>query len=212
MGGVWADGYCSFAVQAPKELYEFPDWPLPEGTPNFTPGPVFQQYLEDYIDHFGLRSYIRFNARVTGLEPRDGGNPGWIISIGGGAGNKSEEFDLVVIATGLYSDVPNKPTFSGEECYQGAILHSSEIRTQEPLIGRNVAVVGYGKSAADIVTQATKVAKNVYMVFRRTHWPVPRKVVGVLPFKWVGLSRMTSAFLPLYQRSTSVERWLHRYR
>ncbi|NQV20806.1 MAG: NAD(P)-binding protein, partial [Rhodospirillales bacterium] len=42
VGGVWADGYSNFGVQAPKELYEFPDWPLPEDTPNFTPGPVFQ--------------------------------------------------------------------------------------------------------------------------------------------------------------------------
>ena len=209
VGGVWADGYSSFGVQAPKELYEFPDWPLPEGAPNFTRGPVFQQYLEDYIDHFGLRSYIRFNACVTGLEPRDGGDSGWIITIGGDAGDDREEFDLVVIATGLYSDVPNKPTFPGKEGYQGAILHSSEVRTRGPLIGRNVVVVGYGKSAADIVAEAAKVAKNVHMVFRRTHWPVPRKVVGMLPFKWVGLSRMTSAFMPLYQRSTSMERWLH---
>ena len=33
-----------FGVQVQKELYEFPDWPLPESAPNFTPGPVMQQY------------------------------------------------------------------------------------------------------------------------------------------------------------------------
>ena len=38
LGGVWADGYLNFGVQVQKELYQFPDWPLPEGTPNFTPG------------------------------------------------------------------------------------------------------------------------------------------------------------------------------
>ena len=52
LGGVWADGYSNFGVQAQKELYQFPDWPLPKETPNFTPGPIFQQYLEDYVDHF----------------------------------------------------------------------------------------------------------------------------------------------------------------
>ena len=36
VGGVWADGYSSFGVQAPKELYEFPDWPLPEGAPTLS--------------------------------------------------------------------------------------------------------------------------------------------------------------------------------
>jgi dimethylaniline monooxygenase (N-oxide forming) len=209
LGGVWADGYSNFGVQAPKELYEFPDWPMPESAPHFTPGPVFQQYLEDYVDHFEFRSCIRFNACVTKLEPRTDGKLGWTITTKGDTGNQQEDFDLVVIATGLYSDVPNKPSFPGEIDYQGVILHNSEVKTRDPLVGRNVAVVGYGKSAADIAFEATEVGKNVHLVFREAHWPVPRKVAGMLPFKWGALSRMASAFLPLYQRSTPVERCLH---
>lgn len=64
LGGVWMDGYSNFGVQVPRELYEFPDWPLPEGTPDFTPGPIIQKYLEDYADHFGVTPCIRFNADV----------------------------------------------------------------------------------------------------------------------------------------------------
>ena len=209
LGGVWADGYSNFGVQAPKELYEFPDWPMPAAAPNFTPGPVFRQYLEDYVDHFNFRACIRFNARVTRLERCGGGRSGWTITLDSDAENRHEDFDLVVIATGIYSDVPNRPSFPGEAEFGGTIMHNSEIKTREPLIGRNVAVVGYGKSAADIVSEASTVAKEVHMVFRKTHWPVPRKVAGVLPFKWGALSRMGSAFMPLYQRSTPVERWLH---
>ena len=52
LGGVWADGYSNFGVQVQKELYEFPDWPLPSDAPNFTPGPIFQKYLEEYADFF----------------------------------------------------------------------------------------------------------------------------------------------------------------
>jgi cation diffusion facilitator CzcD-associated flavoprotein CzcO len=43
LGFVWADGYSNFGVQVQKELYQFSDWPLPEGTPNLTPGPNFQE-------------------------------------------------------------------------------------------------------------------------------------------------------------------------
>ncbi|MFP6682788.1 MAG: FAD/NAD(P)-binding protein, partial [Gammaproteobacteria bacterium] len=118
LGGVWADGYSNFGVQAPKELYEFPDWPMPETTQNFTPGPVFQQYMEDYVDHFEFRSSIRFNSCVTKLEPRTTGNLGWTVTTKGDAVNQQEDFDLVVIATGLYSDVPNKPSFPGETEYK----------------------------------------------------------------------------------------------
>jgi cation diffusion facilitator CzcD-associated flavoprotein CzcO len=66
LGGVWADGYSNFGVQVQKELYQFLDWPLPDGTPNFTLGPIFQRYLEDYADHFRIRSHIR--PRGTGEE------------------------------------------------------------------------------------------------------------------------------------------------
>jgi len=209
LGGVWADGYSNFGVQAPKELYEFPDWPMPKAAPHFTPGLIFQQYLENYVDHFEFRSCIRLSVCVTRLEPRSDGNSGWTVTTNGNTGHRTEDFDLVVIATGLYSDVPNKPSFPGEAEYRGVILHNSEVKTRDPLQGRNVAVVGYGKSAVDIAFEATEVAKDVHMVFRETHWPVPRKVAGVLPFKWGALSRMASAFLPLYQRSTPVERLLH---
>src|SRR5262249_5870000 len=40
LGGVWADGYLNFGVQVQRELYEFPDWPLPADAANFTPGPA----------------------------------------------------------------------------------------------------------------------------------------------------------------------------
>ncbi len=39
LGGVWSDGYLNFGVQAQKELYEFPDWPLPGGGAQFYTGP-----------------------------------------------------------------------------------------------------------------------------------------------------------------------------
>ena len=55
LGGVWSDDYLNIGAQVQRELYEFPDWPLPEGTPDFTPGPIIQKYLQDYADHTGIR-------------------------------------------------------------------------------------------------------------------------------------------------------------
>ena len=209
LGGVWADGYSNFGVQAQKELYQFPDWPLPEGTPNFTPGPIFQQYLEDFVDHFKLRSKIRLGARVTGLEHRADRMPGWTMNFGVNGEAYEEVFDLVVVATGLYSNTPNMPSFPGESGYQGTILHNSEVKTRAPLEGRRVIVVGYGKSATDMALEAAAVADEVHIVFREAHWPVPRKLAGVLPFKWGMLNRMCGALLNPYQRPSPLVRWVH---
>jgi dimethylaniline monooxygenase (N-oxide forming) len=209
LGGVWADGYSNFGVQVQKELYQFPDWPLPEGTPNFTPGPIFQKYLEDYADHFRIRSHIHLGARVTKLSPRADGAAGWTVSIEQDSGTHEEDFDLVVIATGLYSDTPNLPDIPGQKDFQGEILHISQVKTRAPLDGKRVAVVGYGKSATDAVLEAASVSQEVHIIFREAHWPVPRSLAGILPFKWGMLSRFTGALTTPYLRPTPVVRWLN---
>ena len=114
LGGVWADGYSNFGVQVQKELYEFPDWPLPADTPNFTPGPIFQKYLEAYVDRFGVRPSLRLGAKVAGLGRRGGEDAGWVVEVEENGGRSQEEFDLVVLATGLYSETPHMPEFPGQ--------------------------------------------------------------------------------------------------
>jgi len=70
IGGVWTVGYANYGAQVQRELYEFPDWPLPDDVPDFTPGPRIQAYLEDYADHFGVTPRIRFDAEVTRIAER----------------------------------------------------------------------------------------------------------------------------------------------
>jgi dimethylaniline monooxygenase (N-oxide forming) len=209
LGGVWADGYSNFGVQVQRELYEFPDWPLPPGTPNFTPGPVLQKYLEGYCDHFGVRPHLRLGARVNAVERRQDGAPGWTVTFESGGETAVEAFDLVVIATGLYSETPNMPEYPGRDEFPGKVLHVSQVKTREPLEGRRVAVIGYGKSATDAAGEAAAVARDVHLVFREVHWPVPRKLAGVLPFKWGMLNRLTVALIPPYMRPGPVVRGVH---
>jgi len=209
LGGVWADGYSNFGVQVQKELYQFPDWPLPAGTPNFTPGPIFQKYLEDYADHFQIRPRLRLGARVTALMPRADGAPGWTISTEERGQAHQGDFDLVVIATGLYSNTPNLPDIPGRENFQGEVLHISQVKSREPLAGKRVAVLGYGKSATDAALEAVAVADEVHIIFREAHWPVPRNLAGILPFKWGMLNRMTGALITPYVHPSPVARWLH---
>lgn len=210
LGGVWAEGYANFGVQVQRELYEFPDWPLPKEVPDFTPGPRVQQYLSDYADHFGVTPHIQFDTLVSDIRERADDNPGWQLSYRQGGRSVVREFDLVVICVGLYSHTPHRPQFPGRECFQGEVLHSSEIKDPQQLKDRKVAILGYGKSATDIAVESAAVARQTTLVFRQCHWPVPAKLVGILPFKWALFNRLTSALLPLYYRPSSLELWLHR--
>ena len=75
-----------------------------------------------------IRSHIHLGARVTELAPRADGAAGWTVSIEQGGETYEEDFDLVVIATGLYSDTPNLPHIPGQEDFQGEILHISQVK------------------------------------------------------------------------------------
>jgi dimethylaniline monooxygenase (N-oxide forming) len=209
LGGVWAVGYSGFGAQVQKELYEFPDFPLPADTPDFTPGPVIQRYLEDYARHFGVWDHIRFGTSVIEVrEPSEVGGS-WTIVTERAGRRREDDFDMVVVAIGLYSSRPHLPSFPGQERFEGEIMHVSSFQEPEQAAGKDVVVVGFGKSATDAALESAAVADRTTLVFREPHWPVPRKLLGVLPFKWAMLSRLTSALIPPYYRPSRAERAVH---
>jgi dimethylaniline monooxygenase (N-oxide forming) len=209
LGGVWADGYLNFGVQVQRELYEFPDWPLPPDAANFTPGPFYQAYMVSYAEHFGILSHVRFDATVIGLSERAEGMPGWRVAYRDSRGQSAEDFDFVVVGIGLYSETPNIPKLDQRELFQGEIIHVSELKSRDQLTGRRVVVVGYGKSATDAAVESASAAAQTHILIRHAHWPVPRKLLGILPFKWGMLNRLTSTLIPMYLHPTSLERWVH---
>ncbi len=208
-GGVWSDGYLNFGVQVQRELYEFPDWPLPADTPDFTPGPTIHRYLLDYADHFGITPHIRLGTRVTRLGASDSGDQTWIVESNDGTQTRQEVFDLVLVCIGLYSNAPNVPQIPGHEGFSGEIMHNSALKTDDQLSGKRVAVVGYGKSATDAALESCRLADSTHLVLREPHWPIPRKLAGIIPFKWGLLNRLCSTLIPPYQNPTRLEKIIH---
>jgi dimethylaniline monooxygenase (N-oxide forming) len=210
LGGVWSDGYLNFGLQVQSELYEFPDWPLPEGTPNFTAGPIIQKYLEDFSSHFGITPHIRFDTEVSNISNSSSTEHGWIIESVCNDQARAEHFDIVIICIGLYSNKPSIPEFPGIENFSGETLHNSRFKSLDQVRGKKVAVVGYGKSATDAAIESTKSAVETHIIFRQPHWPIPQKLAGILPFKWGLLNRLASTLIPPYQYSSSVESLIHK--
>lgn len=209
VGGVWADGYAGFGVQVPKDLYQFPDWPLPSGTPDFTPGPIFRDYLSAYSDTFDVTPRICFGADVLKVTRRCKAE-GWRLTLCERGETRDVEVDLLVVCVGQFSSRPHMPAFPGQEVFAGEILHNSAFKTRGQARGRRVVVVGYGKSATDAALESAEVASRTHLLVRTPYWPVPQKVFGVLPIKWLLLTRTASSLLPLYQRPSVLERRFHR--
>ena len=208
VGGVWTDGYLDYGVQVQKELYEFPEFPLPQDSPQFTPGPILQGYLEDYVRRFGIDECLRLNTNVEAVEQADSGF-GWDVEFTHSGITESTKFDLVVVCVGLYSNIPHMPELRGADRFKGRVCHISDLKTTDILTGRKVAIVGFGKSATDAAIAASKHSDEAHIVARSLHWPVPRKLAGLIPFKWGLLNRLTVSVIPPYKSPSPLERRIH---
>ena len=88
-------------------------------------------------------------------------------------------------------------------CSPGTELHDAEQAR-----GKQVLVVGYGKSACDVTVPISEVAASTDVIARQLLWKVPRKIGGVLNFKMLLLTRMGEALFR-YLRPRGVEKFLH---
>jgi len=214
VGGVWSSNYADFGLQVPKELYEFPAFPYPKDRvwARFPKGPEVQEYIEAFAAHFGLNALIRFNTTVVAAKPLEHDH-GWEVTTNtsGVGAVTTESFDFVVVATGMYGGAcPHMPAHLGKETFKGEVLHSFDFTRREQAAGKRVVVVGGGKSAVDCAVAAVKGgASEVTLLFRKAHWPVPRKILDLIPFKFATYSRFGHALLPTHHDVCALVWWLH---
>ncbi|KAI8358530.1 hypothetical protein BD560DRAFT_405692 [Blakeslea trispora] len=143
-------------------LFAYPDFPFPEGTPEWCSHEVIQQYFEDYADHYHLKELIEFNTSVD-LVTKDQANDCWELTLSkydvytSGIVRETrwkETFDGVVVATGRHQD-PYVPDFKDfkewNKTFPDKVMHSMQYRRPEDFIDKHVLVIGGGISAVDIV-------------------------------------------------------------
>ncbi len=202
LGGVWdpARSYPGVQTQTPRDLYCFSDFPMPPEYPEWPSGAQMHAYLAAYARHFGLRPCIRFRTEVLSLSRQPGG-AGWLATLRGADGAAdTEQFDLVAVATGQFSR-PRTLHLPGEDAFVaagGVVRHSSEYGDGALARGRDVAVVGFAKSATDVAMGAlAEGARTVSVIYRRAHWKIPYFFGGAVNFKHILYCRASEAmFMP----------------
>ena len=171
--------YETFWTQTGLRMTEFSDVPLtlPEGEETYHD--IFRaknvtKYLEDYLDTHvycgrSLRDRVVLNFPVSHIE-KD--SDIWIIHRKAKEGQPARCFKArkLMIATGMTSE-PNMPILPEQEGYEGLILHQRDFGRSSvlstPFINQ-VAIIGAGKSAADMVYAAAKAGKAVSWIIRKS--------------------------------------------
>ncbi|XP_071715162.1 probable flavin-containing monooxygenase 1 [Rutidosis leptorrhynchoides] len=218
IGGVWH--HCSYRttrLQTPSSGYQFSDFPWPQSDDtNFPTYIEILNYINSYANHFGLFKFINFNSKVTGVrfvgdqENSMSGKPMWEVSV---HNTKSDTiqlyaFEFLMVCSGKYGDVPlipKFPTIKDQKVFKGTVMHSqdySKLNVEESirlLKGKKVVVVGYKKSAIDLVLESVeanqgKDGKACTMLVRTPHWTLPHYSIWGLPFYLFFSSKFSQFF------------------
>lgn len=200
IGGVWhqSRSYVGVTTQTTRDEYAFSDYPMPSHYPMWPTGQQVQEYLTNYAIHFDIMPHIQFGITVKNMY-YDGFN--WMVKLDDG---RSLSFAYVVVCTGTFHE-PYIPEIPGMESFKsagGLLLHSSNISNTEQLAGKDVAVIGFAKSATDIAATAADVSKRCTLIYRRAQWKVPRFFGNRINMKYLLFSRFSEAFFDAHKKNT----------
>lgn len=192
VGGTWRDNiYPGCACDVPSHLYSLSFEPNTEWTRPYPQRQEIQAYILRVVEKYGLRKVIRFNTEVQQMRWLPD-LARWQIELGGQAPVLARH---VILATGPLNK-PLIPDLPGIEGFQGVAFHSNQWRTDVPLAGKRVAVVGTGASAVQILPEIALQCASVDVFQRTPAWVLPRKDVPYGPLKlWLyrhvpGLQRL----------------------
>lgn len=211
VGGVWSSvrRYPGLSTQNNKGTYALSDMPMPTHYPEWPSGEQVQRYLEAYANRFGLTSRLHLQTEVTSAELDESG-PTWTIRSNGPDGAGSDTADYLVVANGIFSQ-PFIPAYEGREEFEqagGRLCCPSDVHDLGEVRGKDVVVIGYGKSSCDIAAAISDSTRSTTVVARQLIWKMPKKVMGTLNYKYLLLTRLGEALFE-YQRTKGVERLLH---
>ncbi|WP_225732165.1 MULTISPECIES: NAD(P)/FAD-dependent oxidoreductase [unclassified Nocardia] len=175
IGGIWDARRAGSPVSrnthliASKGVQAFPGFPMPADYPDYPGHELVLRYLHAFADEYELWPRIRLHTEVRRIEP---GDDGWTVTLGDGT---STSYAGVVIATGVDHtarsiDIPGNSSVP--------VLHSSEYRGPDQILGKRVLVVGAGQSAADILSDCAVNAAQTLHSSRRGFYCMPKYLLG----------------------------------
>nr|WP_083466800.1 NAD(P)-binding domain-containing protein [Kibdelosporangium sp. MJ126-NF4]CEL18515.1 Monooxygenase, flavin-binding family [Kibdelosporangium sp. MJ126-NF4]CTQ97999.1 Monooxygenase, flavin-binding family [Kibdelosporangium sp. MJ126-NF4] len=176
IGGNWSHGvYDSTHLISSKKSTQYTEYPMPAHYPTFPNRVQMLEYLNDYVDHFGLREHIRFGTEVVDVRPLDrSGMAGWRVTLAGG---EQRDYAGVAVANGHYweSNIPGYPgVFTGRQ------LHSKDYKSPADFgEGGRVLVVGGGNSGSDLAVEAAATFGTADLSLRSGYWFIPKAIFGI---------------------------------
>ena len=177
IGGTWRDNhYPGAACDVESHLYSFSFEPNPDWTRTFAGQREILEYLKGCAKKYDLYSHIRFGAGVSGAR-WDEASRLWNVRLEDGVTLTAR---VLVPGCGALSR-PGRPDIPGLDRFQGKQFHSARWDHSFALDGKDVAVIGTGASAIQIVPAIAPVVRRLHVYQRTPPWILPKPDVPIPP-------------------------------
>jgi cation diffusion facilitator CzcD-associated flavoprotein CzcO len=170
LGGTW-DLYRYPGIRSDSDMhtlgYNFKPW---QSKKAIAEGPAILDYVNETADEHGIRPHIRFNTRLEGAS-WSSDDARWTLDVGG----ESLSCNFLLMCSGYYSyDEPYRPTFPGEEDFEGEMFHPQFWPEDLDYRGKRVVVIGSGATAMTIIPAMAEDVAHITMLQRSPTYVVSR--------------------------------------
>eukprot|EP00441_Pelagodinium_beii_P038359 CAMPEP_0197628452 /NCGR_PEP_ID=MMETSP1338-20131121/6760_1 /TAXON_ID=43686 ORGANISM="Pelagodinium beii, Strain RCC1491" /NCGR_SAMPLE_ID=MMETSP1338 /ASSEMBLY_ACC=CAM_ASM_000754 /LENGTH=598 /DNA_ID=CAMNT_0043199433 /DNA_START=69 /DNA_END=1862 /DNA_ORIENTATION=+ len=164
-GENWRRRYGSLHLHDPCWVCEFPYLKFPESWPVYPSKDQFADWLDTYakimeINFQGETEVLRAAYKISDAE--------WEVEVLSGGQVVTLNPKHLVLATGN-SSIPQIPTFAGQDCFEGRLVHSSQFsgcQDDAAWYGKKCIIVGSNTSAHDIAQDLWEHGGQVTMLQR----------------------------------------------
>ncbi|KAF5634284.1 flavin-binding monooxygenase-like family [Fusarium sp. NRRL 52700] len=136
-------------------------------------------YIQDVAQKYGLYKFVRFSSEVTAAE-WDPKSHEWNVAIQVLAGKEAEfcarytiKTSFLIAGVGQLNE-PFWPSITGQESFQGKVMHSARWDWSYDFTGKRVGIIGNGATAVQIAPEVAKVASHLTVFQRSPNWLMPR--------------------------------------
>ncbi|CAO3591624.1 unnamed protein product [Absidia cylindrospora] len=216
IGGTWhANTYPGCACDIPSGLYSFSFEQNPDWTSSYSSQPEILAYMRGVARKYGIYDQTYFNTEVVEVT--------WLESVkkwkvdyrtGEDLQIKTECFDILFGGIGPLRIISIPEQYKD---FKGTVVHTGAWDSSIDFTGKNVAIIGNGASAVQVIPQLQKVVKHLYSYQRTPTWVAQRyqfnyhKGIKIL-FRWfpflMRLQRILIYIIhettfPIFKRSNS---------
>ncbi|MEU8899928.1 NAD(P)/FAD-dependent oxidoreductase [Nocardia sp. NPDC048505] len=170
VGGVWRENtYPGCNCDVPAHLYSFSFAPYRSRKTRYPGQTEILEYLRRVAREEGLTPHLRFGTAITHATFRADLGRWELVTATGERGMA----DVVVFAVGQLHR-PYLPELPGQAEFTGAAFHSARWDHGQDLRGRDVAVIGTGSSAAQLLPEIAPIVRSARVFQRTPHWVLPK--------------------------------------